>query len=125
MSHPYIIIIAAVTDTTTRGTTRGTSSRPSVTSSQNPSVTSPSTTEDGSGDGTDVPGILSLCHFLSPNRAFVGLIIPSRISGRGYGIGPVCVCVCVCVCLLVSALPAEPFDVETQNLVEAFYHDVI
>ncbi len=29
------------------------------------------------------------------------------------------VCVCVCVCLSVSALTAEPFDIQTQNLVEA------
>ena len=28
-------------------------------------------------------------------------IIPSRVSGRGYKIGPVCVCVCVSVCLSV------------------------
>ncbi len=27
--------------------------------------------------------------------------------------------VCVCVCLTVSALMAEPFDVQTQSLVEA------
>ncbi len=40
-------------------------------------------------------------------------LIPSRVSGRGYKIGPVCVCVCVCVCQLVSALTAEPFDLRT------------
>ena len=28
-------------------------------------------------------------------------------------------CVCVCVCLLVSALPAKPFDVRVQNLAQA------
>ncbi len=39
--------------------------------------------------------------------------IPSRVSGRGYKIGPVC----LSVCLLVSSLTAEPFDVWTQDLV--------
>ncbi len=34
--------------------------------------------------------------------------IPSRVSGRGYGIG-----LFVSVCLSVSALTDEPFDVET------------
>ncbi len=29
------------------------------------------------------------------------------------------VCVCVSVCLSVSALTAEPFDIQTRNLVEA------
>ncbi len=33
----------------------------------------------------------------SPNYVSSALFIPSRISGRGYKIGPVCVCVCVCV----------------------------
>ncbi len=42
-------------------------------------------------------------------------IFPSLVSGRGYKISPVC----LCVCLLVSALTAEPFDIRTQNLVEA------
>ena len=31
-----------------------------------------------------------------------------------------CVSVCVSMCLLVSAIPSEPFDVQTQNLVEGF-----
>ncbi len=47
------------------------------------------------------------------------MFIPSRVSGRGYKIGPVCLCVRPCVCLLVSALTAEPFDIQTRNLVEA------
>ncbi len=38
-------------------------------------------------------------------------LFPSRVSGRGYGIGPVCVCVCVCVCVSVSALPAEALTI--------------
>ena len=41
-------------------------------------------------------------------------IIPSRVSSRGYKIGPVCVSVCVSV----NALTAEPFDIRIQNLVE-------
>ncbi len=44
-------------------------------------------------------------------------LIPSRAGGRRYKIGPVSVC--VCVCQLVSALTAEPFDIQTRNLVEA------
>ncbi len=40
-------------------------------------------------------------------------LIPSRVSGRGYKIGPVCLCVCVSVCHLVGALTAELFDVQT------------
>ncbi len=32
-----------------------------------------------------------------------GTIFPSRVSGRGYKIGPVCASVCVSVCLSVSA----------------------
>ncbi len=39
------------------------------------------------------------------------IIIPSRVSGRGYKIGPVC----VCVCQLVSTLTAELFDLRMQN----------
>ncbi len=31
-------------------------------------------------------------------------IFPSRVSGRGYKIGPVCLCVCVCACVCLSAL---------------------
>ncbi len=46
-------------------------------------------------------------------------LIPSRVSGRGYKIGPVCLSVCVCVCASVSSLTAEPFDVRTRNLVQA------
>ncbi len=46
------------------------------------------------------------------------IIIPSRVSGRGYKIGPVCVSVCLSVCLSVTTLKAEPFDAVTQNLVE-------
>ena len=38
------------------------------------------------------------------------VIVPSRVSSRGYEIGPVC----VSVCLLVSALPAESFDIRTK-----------
>ncbi len=38
-------------------------------------------------------------------------IFPSRVSGRGYKIGPVCVCVCVCPS--VSALTDEPFEIRT------------
>ncbi len=42
-------------------------------------------------------------------------IFPSRVSGRGYKIGPVCLCVCapvcLCVCLSFSALTVEPVDV--------------
>ena len=29
------------------------------------------------------------------------LLFPSRVSGRGYKIGPISVCVCICVCLSV------------------------
>ena len=36
------------------------------------------------------------------------LFIPSRVSGRGYKIGP--------VCLLVSTLTAELLEVRTHNL---------
>ncbi len=43
-------------------------------------------------------------------------MIPSRVSGRGYKIGPVRLCVCVCVCSSVSTLMAEPFDIRAQNL---------
>ena len=39
---------------------------------------------------------------------------PSRVSCRGYKIGPVC----VSVCLLVSALTVEPFELQTWNLAE-------
>ncbi len=39
-------------------------------------------------------------------------VIPSRISGRNYKIGPVC----LCVCLLVSALTTGPFKLRTLNL---------
>ncbi len=45
-------------------------------------------------------------------------LFPSRVSGRGYKMGPVCVCVCVRVRLLVSALTDEPIDVQTQNSAE-------
>ncbi len=45
-------------------------------------------------------------------------IVPSRVSGRGYKIGPVCVSVRLSVCLSVTTLTAEPFDAVTQNLVE-------
>ncbi len=45
------------------------------------------------------------------------VIVPSRVSGRGYKIGPVCVCVCVsvcvCMCPSVSALTAKPFELRT------------
>ena len=44
--------------------------------------------------------------------------IPSRVSGRGYKIGPVCVRVCVHVRLLVSALTDEPIAVQTHNSAE-------
>ncbi len=40
-------------------------------------------------------------------------IITSRVSGRGNRIGPVC----PSVCLLVGALTAELFGVQTSNLV--------
>ncbi len=38
-------------------------------------------------------------------------IFPSRVSGRGYKIGPVC----LCVCQLVSSLTAEPFNLGSRN----------
>ncbi len=58
-----------------------------------------------------------LClHWVLPHHL---MVFPSRVSGRGYKIGPVCVCVSVSVCLLVSALTAEPFDIQTRNLLEA------
>ncbi len=58
--------------------------------------------------------ILLVCFKVRVNTC-MEFIIPSRVSGRGYKIGPVCVCVsvCVCVCQLVSALTAEPFDLRT------------
>ncbi len=43
------------------------------------------------------------------NPCMYKFVIPSRVSGRGYKIGPVCLCVCACVCLSVSALTLEPF----------------
>ena len=45
-----------------------------------------------------------------------GTFIPSRVSGRGYKIGPFCVSVYLCDCQLVNALTAELFDVGTRNL---------
>ncbi len=54
---------------------------------------------------------VSIPTILSQNEQF----IPSRVSGRGYKIGPVCPS--VCVCLLVSSLTAEPFGLGPQNLV--------
>ena len=39
--------------------------------------------------------------------------IPSRVSGRGYKIGPVCLFICLFVCPSVSALTAEPFELRT------------
>ena len=45
-------------------------------------------------------------------------MFPSRVSGRGYKIGPVCLCVCLCVRLLVSALTAKPFDLRSQNFTD-------
>ncbi len=46
------------------------------------------------------------------------MVVPSRVSGRGYKIGPVCLSVCPSVCQLFSALTGEPFDVRTQNLIQ-------
>ncbi len=43
--------------------------------------------------------------------------IPSRVSSRGYKIGPICIY--QCVSLLVSALTAEPSHVGTQNMVQS------
>ncbi len=45
-------------------------------------------------------------------------LIPSRVSGRGYKIGPVCLFVCLFVCPSVSALTAEPFHIRAQNLAQ-------
>ncbi len=42
------------------------------------------------------------------------VFIPSCVSGRGHGTGPVCVCAHVSV----SALLAEPFHIRTRNLVD-------
>ncbi len=41
-------------------------------------------------------------------------VFTSRVSGRGYNIGPVCPSVCLCVCLSFSSLTPELFDVRTQ-----------
>ena len=48
------------------------------------------------------------------------VLITSRVSGRGYRIGPVrlSVCVCVCVCVSVSSLATEPLNLRTQYLVQ-------
>ncbi len=46
-------------------------------------------------------------------------LIPSRVSGRGYKIGPVCLCVCVsvclCVCQLLSSLTTEKFGARVDH----------
>ena len=52
-----------------------------------------------------------LCHPSAYNKETTSAVslIPSRFSGRGYGIGHVC----VSVCSSVSALTIEPFELQT------------
>ena len=43
----------------------------------------------------------------------VVLVVPSRVSGRGYKIGPVCVSVCLSVCLSVTIIDLTHFSVQS------------
>ena len=62
---------------------------------------------------------------IAPDSNFLCIYsIPSRISGRGYKIGPVCVCVsvcpCVCVSVCLSALSRQDVMTSRRDILTSF-----